>query len=108
MLRCLLTCCALLLGSAAVAQNPWQPIDPGAARCVAGESSATLENAALRFSVAIHGAELRPQNFDNRLSGTAYALAGELYSLKFLDGRRGRHPLRCAKRKTRSRSVFTK
>jgi hypothetical protein len=68
------------------AQDPWLPIDPGAARCVAGENSATLENAALRFSVAIQGAQLRPQNFDNRLSGVAHPLAGELYALKLRDG----------------------
>src|SRR5450755_1940624 len=88
MLRCWLTCCALLLGSTALAQNSWLPIDPGAARCTAGGESATLENAALRFTVAIQDARLRLQNFDNRLSGAVHPLTGELYSLEFRDGRR--------------------
>ncbi len=84
--RCWLSCCALLLGSAVCAQNPWLPRDPGAARCTAGDNSATLENSGLRFSVAILGAGLRPRNFDNLLNGTAHPLVGELYSLKFRDG----------------------
>ena len=88
MLRCWLTCCALLLGSTAHAQNPWLPIDPGAARCTVGSDHATLENAALRFSVAIQDARLQPQNFDNRLTGAVHSMAGELYTLEFRDGRR--------------------
>ena len=88
MLRCWLTCCALLLGSTALAQNPWLPLEPGVARCTAGVDSATLENAALRFSLGIQDARLQPQNFDNRLSRAVHPLAGELYSLEFRDGRR--------------------
>ncbi len=68
------------------AQGSWLPSDPGAARCAADGNSATLENAALRFSVAIQGAALHPRSFDNRLSGVGHPLTGELYSLNFRDG----------------------
>jgi hypothetical protein len=88
MLRCLLTCAALLVGPKAFAQDPWLPIDPGPAGCAANGASATLENAALRFSVSLQGSRLRPGQFDNRLTGAAHPLPGELFSLEFRDGRR--------------------
>jgi hypothetical protein len=88
MFRCCLMCCALLLGSTALAQNPRLPPDPGVAQCKVGAHSATLDNAALRLVVALQGVGVHPQNFDNRLTGAAHVLAGELYSLQLRDGRR--------------------
>lgn len=76
----------LLAAASAYAQGPGAPVDPGTARCSAGEASGALENGALRFVIAVERAGLRPAAFDNRVTGAAHALAGELFQLKLRDG----------------------
>ena len=76
----------LLAAASACAQGPGAPVDPGAARCSSGEASGALENGALRFVIAVERAGLRPAAFDNRVTGAAHALAGELFQLKLRDG----------------------
>ena len=86
--RCWLASCALLVSCKGFAQDPWLPIDPGPARCTVSDRSAALDNLALRLSVVIGNAQLRLQDFDNRLSGVVHPLAGELYTLTLRDGTR--------------------
>ncbi len=68
------------------AQPPWLPLDPGRARCSVQDGRLQLHNAALRFEVAATGGALAPVALDNRFTGTAHALAGELFRLARRNG----------------------
>ena len=79
----------ILLCSAAFAASaapPWQPHDPGAAQCQVKDDVADLQSGALRFAVDARNDALHPQAFDNRFTGAALALQGELFSLKSREG----------------------
>jgi hypothetical protein len=71
---------ALLLASTAAAQNP------RIARCAADGAAATLSNAALAVTFEIADGHIRPARLENRLSGIASQLQGELFELKLRDG----------------------
>ncbi|MFO1507822.1 MAG: enterotoxin [Lysobacterales bacterium] len=75
----------LVLAAAALPANaapPWLPKDPGPASCALHDGVATLDNAALRFAVAAKDGHLHPLAFDNRFTGQAHRLDGELFSLQ--------------------------
>ena len=77
---------ALACACAAQAAPPWLPLDPGKARCSARDGRFQLENAALRFEATTDGGALRPAALDNRFTGSAHALSGELFRYKTRGG----------------------
>ncbi|HJU07298.1 MAG TPA: enterotoxin [Rhodanobacteraceae bacterium] len=76
----------LFITSAAFAAPPWLPRDPGAAHCAVRDGVAQLDNEVLRFEADATDGALRPAAFDNRFTGNARTLQGELFSLKPREG----------------------
>lgn len=77
---------AASVAGGAQAQPPWLPLDPGKAQCSVQDGRLQLHNAALRFEVAVDGGALVPVALDNRFTGAAHPLSGELFRFKRRSG----------------------
>lgn len=64
---------------------PWLPSDPGQAHCQLGQDHASLNNAALRFDLALQGNSIKPALFGNGYTHTDQKLDGELFAVTTRD-----------------------
>ncbi|MFO0585465.1 MAG: enterotoxin [Anaeromyxobacter sp.] len=70
---------------AAASPRPWLPLDPGPARCAAGER-ASLEDAAIEVVLSAADGRLRLASLRNGFTGRTLPLEGELFVLRLKGG----------------------
>ena len=67
-------------------QEPWLPLEPGAAQCHSTAQAAVLSNRVVGFAVAVREGHLYPVALDNGFTRKRRALPGELFSVLPRDG----------------------